>query len=75
MQRLSHEDVIKIACLRATEGVRPRRIAVHAGRACSCLVLIRSGSVKITQISSGGNEVILWMYWTGKGAGRAFGSK
>jgi len=32
-------------------------------------VLICSGSVKITQISSGGNEVILWMY----GAGNVIG--
>ena len=31
------------------------------------LVLIQSGSVKSTQISSGGNEVILWMNGSGDG--------
>jgi CRP-like cAMP-binding protein len=31
---------------------------------CS-LFLVRTGSVKITQLGAGGNEVILWMYGTG----------
>jgi CRP-like cAMP-binding protein len=33
------------------------------------LALIRSGSVKITQLSPSGNEVILWMYGRGNVAG------
>jgi CRP-like cAMP-binding protein len=40
------------------------------GQPVQSLVLLRSGSVKITQLAPNGNEVILWMY----GAGSVVGS-
>jgi CRP-like cAMP-binding protein len=62
---LSHDEVMKIAgCARPKAFARDESLFMQ-GEPARCLVLIRTGSVKITQISSGGNEVILWMY--GKG--------
>jgi CRP-like cAMP-binding protein len=62
---LSEEEILKIAsCARPKTFVRDESIFVQ-GQPARCLVLIRSGAVKITQISASGNEVILWMY--GKG--------
>jgi len=39
------------------------------GQPARHLVLIRTGAVKITQLSPNGSEVILWMYGTGNVAG------
>jgi CRP-like cAMP-binding protein len=39
------------------------------GQAVHSLALLRSGSVKITQLSPNGNEVILWMYGVGSAVG------
>jgi CRP-like cAMP-binding protein len=39
------------------------------GQPVRSLALIRTGSVKITQLSPSGNEVILWMYGTGSVVG------
>jgi len=62
---LSHDDVIKIAsCARPKTFARDETLFVQ-GEPARCLLLVRTGSVKITQISSGGNEVILWMYGRG----------
>lgn len=62
---LSHDDILKIAsCARPKSFARDESVFMQ-GQPSRCLLLIRTGSVKITQISSSGNEVILWMY--GKG--------
>ncbi len=62
---LSREEVIKMAsCARPKAFAKDEPLFVQ-GQPARCLVLIRTGAVKITQISSNGNEVILWMY--GKG--------
>src|SRR5579863_3032656 len=59
---LSHDDILKIAsCARPKTFVRDETIFIQ-GEPAKCLLLIRSGAIKITQISSGGSEVILWMY-------------
>jgi CRP/FNR family transcriptional regulator, nitrogen oxide reductase regulator len=63
---LSQQDVVRVA-----SSARPKAFAhdeslFMQGQPARCLMLIRTGSVKITQISSTGNEVILWMYGRGK---------
>lgn len=62
---LSQDEILKIAsCARPKTFARDESLFMQ-GEPARCLLLIRTGSVKITQISSSGNEVILWMY--GKG--------
>ena len=62
---LSQEDLVKIAsCARPKTFGRDETLFIQ-GEPARCLMLIRTGSIKITQISSGGNEVILWMYGRG----------
>ena len=63
---LSHDEVLKLAsCARPKTFGRDESL-FNQGQPARCLILIRSGAVKITQISASGNEVILWMY--GKGS-------
>src|SRR4051812_39199175 len=62
---LSQDEVMKIAaCARPKAFARDESLFIQ-GQPARCLVLVRTGSVKITQISSGGSEVILWMYGRG----------
>jgi CRP-like cAMP-binding protein len=62
---LSQQEILRLAsCARPKAFARDESIFMQ-GEPARCLLLIRTGSVKITQISSNGNEVILWMY--GKG--------
>ena len=62
---LSRDEVLKIAsCARPKAFARDESLFMQ-GQPARCLVLIRTGAVKITQISSNGNEVILWMYGRG----------
>jgi len=62
---LSHDDIMKIAsCARPKTFSRDETIFIQ-GEPAKCLMLIRTGAIKITQISSSGNEVILWMYGRG----------
>jgi CRP-like cAMP-binding protein len=59
---LSHDEIMKLAtCARPKAFARDESLFMQ-GQPARCLVLIRTGSIKITQISSNGNEVILWMY-------------
>jgi CRP-like cAMP-binding protein len=63
---LTAQEIMRVAaCARPKAFARDESLFVQ-GQPARCLLLIRTGSVKITQISSGGNEVILWMY--GKGS-------
>jgi CRP/FNR family transcriptional regulator, nitrogen oxide reductase regulator len=62
---LSRDEIMKLAaCARPKAFARDESLFMQ-GQPARCLVLIRTGSVKITQISSSGNEVILWMYGRG----------
>ena len=62
---LTTEEIIRVAsCARPKSFARDQSL-FEQGQPARCLVFIRTGAVKITQISSGGSEVILWMY--GKG--------
>lgn len=62
---LGHDEIMKIAsCARPKAFGRDESLFMQ-GQPARCLVLVRTGSVKVTQISSGGNEVILWMYGRG----------
>ncbi len=59
---LSHDEILKIAaCARPKTFGRDESLFMQ-GQPARCLVLVRTGCVKVTQISSNGNEVILWMY-------------
>ena len=62
----AHEQLARCA--------RPRTFArdellIMQGEPARNLVLIRSGSIKITQLAPNGNEVILWMYGAGNVVG------
>ena len=62
---LTHDDIVKIAsCARPKTYARDETIFIQ-GQPAKCLLLVRTGAVKITQISSNGSEVILWMYGRG----------
>lgn len=62
---LTREDCLQIAaCARARSFTRDELLFMQ-GQPVKNLVLLQTGSVKLTQISSGGEEVILWM--NGKG--------
>jgi CRP-like cAMP-binding protein len=64
----------QLQCERVARQARPKvvsrdRTLYMQGQPAHSVALICSGTVKITQLSSGGNEVILWMY----GAGNVIG--
>jgi CRP-like cAMP-binding protein len=62
---LSKNECLEIAsCARARTFMRDELLFVQ-GQTVRNLVMIRSGSAKLSQLSSSGNEVILWM--TGPG--------
>lgn len=62
---LTREECLEIAsCARARTFARDE-ILFMQGQPMRNLVLLQAGSVKLTQLSSGGEEVILWM--NGKG--------
>jgi CRP/FNR family transcriptional regulator, nitrogen oxide reductase regulator len=62
---LSQQDVVRVASCARPKGFARDESLFMQGEPARCLMLIRTGSVKITQISSSGNEVILWMYGRG----------
>ena len=64
-------------CERIAEQALPRtfdrdELLFMQGDSLRHVMLIRTGSVKITQLSASGNEVILWMY--GRGSGMEIGN-
>lgn len=62
---LRREECLEIAsCARARNFARDELLFMQ-GQPVQNLVLLQTGSVKLTQLSSSGNEVILWM--NGKG--------
>jgi CRP-like cAMP-binding protein len=66
MPRLDHEAIA--SCAVGVVYARDERLYVQ-GQNFRSLVLLRSGSVKITQLSSQGSEVILRMHGTGSALG------
>ena len=62
---LSNEDILKVASCARPKSFSRDEVLFRQGQPARCLVFIRSGSVKITQISTKGDEVILWMYGPG----------
>jgi len=66
---LSEHECLEIAsCARARTFARDELLFIQ-GQPVRNLVLIQSGSVKSTQLSPNGNEVILWMSGTGEPVG------
>ena len=55
------EDCVRIAACASGRIYRPDEFLFMQGQAARSLMLIQSGTVKLTQLSSSGNEVILWM--------------
>src|ERR1035441_13823 len=69
LSQIAYEEIARRA--------RPRTFARDEvlflqGQAVQSLALLRSGSVKITQLAPNGNEVILWMYGVGAARGASF---
>ena len=62
---LSQEEIHKVAAAARPKAFARDESIFLQGQPSRCLILVRTGSVKITQISSSGNEVILWMYGRG----------
>lgn len=58
---LSSSDCMRIASSANVRVFDRHEFLFMQGQTGSRLMLIQSGSVKLTQLSSGGNEVILWM--------------
>lgn len=66
---LTREVCIQLAsCARARTYARDELLFMQ-GQPMRNLVLLQSGSVKLTQLSSGGEEVILWMRGKGDAVG------
>jgi CRP-like cAMP-binding protein len=66
---LTKEECLEIAaCGRARTFVRDEMLFLQ-GQPVQNLVLIETGSVKLTQIGSGGSEVLLWMNGKGEAVG------
>lgn len=62
---LSQQECTEIAsCARARTFARDE-ILFTQGQPVQSLILLESGSVKLTQLSPGGNEVLLWMSGSG----------
>ncbi len=66
---LSEKECLEIAsCARARTFARGE-ILFTEGQSARNLVMIQTGSVKLSQLSPGGNEVILWMNGSGEPVG------
>jgi CRP-like cAMP-binding protein len=66
---LSKDECLEIAsCARARSFAR-NELLFAQGQSARNLVMIQTGSVKLSQLSSGGNEVILWMTGSGDPVG------
>jgi CRP-like cAMP-binding protein len=62
---LSKDECWEIAACARARKFAPDELLFMQGQSARSLVLIQNGSVKLTQLSPNGNEVILWM--NGKG--------
>ena len=58
---LTAEECNQIACCGKMRMFAQDELLFMQGQPLQCLMLILTGSVKLTQLSSTGNEVILWM--------------
>lgn len=66
---LTEEQVLEIAsCARARTFARDELLFME-GQSARNLVMIQSGSVKLSQLSPSGNEVIMWMQGSGEPVG------
>lgn len=66
---LTEEEVLEIAsCARARTFARDELLFME-GQAARNLVMIQTGSVKLSQLSANGNEVIMWMQGSGEPVG------
>jgi CRP-like cAMP-binding protein len=66
---LSREECLEIASSARARSFARDELLFMQGQPVQTLVLLQAGSVKLTQLSSGGNEVILWMNGKGDAVG------
>lgn len=66
---LSTSERENIAARARPKSFAPDELLFMQGESVSYLFLLRSGSVKVTQLSPNGNEAILWMHGAGDVAG------
>lgn len=66
---LSREECLEIATCAKARNFAQDELLFMQGQPVRNLVLLQAGSVKLTQLSSGGEEVILWMNGKGDAVG------
>lgn len=64
-------ETIELAALARTKCFDRRDTIFEQGQPVRQIILIESGSVKLTQLSHGGSEVILWLHGVGEAVGLA----
>jgi CRP-like cAMP-binding protein len=63
---LSQSECIEVASCAEARSFARNELLFMQGQSSRNLVMIQSGSVKLTQLSPNGNEVLLWMSGTGE---------
>jgi CRP-like cAMP-binding protein len=66
---MTQEDCVRIAAYARGKSFARGEYLLMQGQPLRSLFLLRSGSIKVTQLSPSGNEVILWMYGVGSVVG------
>jgi CRP/FNR family transcriptional regulator, nitrogen oxide reductase regulator len=66
---MSDAETVELAALARTKCFDRRESLFEQGQPVRQIVLIESGSVKLTQLSHGGSEVILWLHGSGEAVG------
>lgn len=66
---LSHVEALEVAALARSRILQRHELLFMQGQPVRHLFLIESGSVKLTQLSSSGSEVILWLSGAGESVG------
>jgi CRP-like cAMP-binding protein len=66
---LSQEELVEIAACSEARTFARDELLFMQGQQVRNLVLIQTGSVKVTQLSASGNESLLWMNGTGETVG------
>jgi CRP-like cAMP-binding protein len=66
---LSSQELQGVVSVSRLRDYSPDEFLFEQGQPVRTVLLIESGCVKLTQLSSGGNEVILWLHGPGDAAG------
>jgi CRP-like cAMP-binding protein len=66
---MSDSETVELAALARTKCIDRRGSLFEQGQPVRQILLIESGSVKLTQLSHSGSEVILWLHGVGEAVG------